>query len=137
LSAAEVSGQKGFDQFPGKRRPDHFAPQTKDIHVVILDALMGGENIVDEPGTHTGNFVRRDGRSHAAAAEGYSTVHLSGGDGPGEGDDEVGIVIFGVIWCAPKSTTSYPEPRSDSATCLFKAKPPWSDAIPTRIVVSP
>ena len=62
---------------------------------------MGGENIVDEPGTRTGNFIRRDGRSHAAAAEGYSTVHLSGGDRPGEGDDEVGVVIFGVhLMCA-------------------------------------
>jgi len=64
----EVSGQKGLDQFPGKRRPDHFSAQTKDIHVVIFDALVGGENIMDEPGTHTGNFVRCDGCSHAAAA---------------------------------------------------------------------
>ena len=43
-SAAEVSGQKGLDQFPGERRPDHFPTQTKDIHVVIFDALMGMEN---------------------------------------------------------------------------------------------
>jgi hypothetical protein len=62
-----VSGQKGLDQFPGEPRPDHFSAQTEDIHVVIFDALMSGENIMNEPGTHTRNFVRSDGRTHAAA----------------------------------------------------------------------
>jgi hypothetical protein len=62
-----VSGQKGLDQFPGERRPDDFSAQTEDIHVVIFDALMSGENIMDEPGTHARNFVRCDGRTHAAA----------------------------------------------------------------------
>ena len=101
LGAAEVSGQKGLDQFPGERRPDHFSTQTKDIHVVIFDALMGGEDIMDEPGTHAGNLVRGDGRSHAAAAERHSAFNLPRGDGPGQGDDEVGVVISGVqLVCA-------------------------------------
>jgi hypothetical protein len=65
--AAELRGQKGFDQFPSERRPDHFSAQTENIHIIIFDTLMSGENIMDEPGTHTRNFVRRDGRTHAAA----------------------------------------------------------------------
>ena len=93
--------------------------------------------MMDEPGTHAGNLVRGDGCPHAAAAERHSAFNLPRGDGPGQGDDEVGVVISGVRLVAPKSTTSYPEPRNDSATCPFKVNPPWSAAIPTRIMVSP
>ena len=101
LGAAEVSGEKGLDQFQSEGRPDHFSAQTKYIHVVIFDALVSGENIMDEPGTNTGNFVHGDGRSHAAAAERHSTLNVSRGDGPGQGDNEVGVVIFGVqLVCA-------------------------------------
>ena len=31
LGAAEVSGEKSLDQFPGERRPDHFSTQTNNI----------------------------------------------------------------------------------------------------------
>ena len=85
LGTTEVSRQKSLDQFPGQRGPDHFSTQTKDIHVVIFDALMGGENIMDEPGPHTGNLVRGDGRSHAAAAERHSAFNLPRGHGPEPG----------------------------------------------------
>jgi hypothetical protein len=92
-SAAEVSGQKGLDQFPGERRPDHSLTQAKNVHIVIFDALVGGENIMDKPGTHPGNFVRGDGCSDTAAADGHSTVHFSRGNGPGKGNDEVRVVV--------------------------------------------
>ena len=95
-SAAEVSGQRGFDQFPGKRRPDHFPTQTKDIHVVIFDALVGGENIMNKPSTHTMDFVRSDGCTHAAAAKRDSALNLPGGYSPSQRDDEVGVIISGV-----------------------------------------
>jgi len=101
LGAAEMSGKTSLDQFQSESGSDHFSTQTKDIHVVIFDALMGGENIMDEPSTDAGDFVRSDGRSHATAAERHSTLHLSRGDSPGQGDDEVGVVISGVqLVCA-------------------------------------
>jgi hypothetical protein len=92
---------------------------------------------MDEPGTHAANFVRGDGRSHAAATERHSAFNLSRGDGPGQGDDEVGVVVSGVQLVCAEVHDLVPEPRSDSATCPFKANPPWSAAIPTRIMVSP
>ena len=67
--ATEASGKKSLDQLQRERGPDHFSAQAKDVHVVILDALMGGEDVMDEAGTHAGDFVSGDGRSHAAAAE--------------------------------------------------------------------
>jgi hypothetical protein len=75
---------------------DYFSSQTEDIHVVIFDALVGGENIVDKPCTHTGNFIRGDGRTHAAAAERDSTLNLPGGYSPRQWDDEIRVVISGV-----------------------------------------
>ena len=39
--AAEAGGEKLLDQFAGQRRPDHFPAQTKDVHVLIFDAMMG------------------------------------------------------------------------------------------------
>ena len=52
--AAEASGQESLDEFQGERRSDRLSSQTEDIHVVIFNALMGGENVMDKPGTHAG-----------------------------------------------------------------------------------
>ena len=51
---------------------------------------------MDEPGTHPGNFVRGDGSANAAAAERHAALDFARGDGPGQGDDEVRVVIRGV-----------------------------------------
>ena len=100
-SAVELSGQKGLDQFPCECCPNHFSSQTEDIHIVIFDALMSGENIMDEPGTHSRNFIRGDGRTHTAATQRYPTSNLLGSDGSGHGDDEIRVVISGVeLMCA-------------------------------------
>lgn len=95
-SAAETSSQKGFDQFPSKCSPDHFPAETKDIHVVVFDTLMGGENIVDKRGTHTGNLVRGDGCPYTAAAERHCPLNFPRRDGPRQRNDEVGVVISGI-----------------------------------------
>jgi hypothetical protein len=99
--ATEVRDQKDLDQFQGERRPNHLSSQAGDIHVVIFNALMGGKFIVNEPGSDTGNFICRDRRANAAAAERHSALNILGSDGSGQGDDQVRIVISGVqLVCA-------------------------------------
>jgi hypothetical protein len=66
--AAKAGGQESLDKLQGERSSEHLCAQIKDVHVVIFDASMGRENIMDRPGTRTGNFVRGDSRSDAAAA---------------------------------------------------------------------
>jgi hypothetical protein len=122
-SAAEVSGQKGLDQFPGERRPDHSLTQAKNVHIVIFDALVGGENIMDKPGTHPGNFVRGDGCSDTAAADGHSTVHFSRGNGPGKGNDEVRVVVFGVQLVCAEVHDLIPRAAKLLRQLLFQGKP--------------
>jgi len=72
--AAESSFQKRLDQLPRERGPDHLATQTKDIHVVVFNSLVSGEHVMDQPCTHTDNFVGADGCPHATAAERYSSA---------------------------------------------------------------
>ncbi len=71
---------------PGRRGPDHLSIQRKYIHVIIFDALMGGEDVADAPGTRAGDLVRGDGCLHAAAANRHSPFNLARGDGPGQGN---------------------------------------------------
>jgi hypothetical protein len=86
--AAETSDQESLDQFQGKRRTDHLSSQTEDIHIVIFNALMGEENVMDKLGTYAGNFVRGNSRSNSATAERNAALNLPRGNGPGQGDDE-------------------------------------------------
>jgi hypothetical protein len=51
-SAAELRAQKVSIGSHCERRSDHFPSEAEDIHIVIFDALMSGENIMDEPGTY-------------------------------------------------------------------------------------
>jgi hypothetical protein len=94
--AAEPSFEKCLDQLPRQRGPDHFSTQTKNIHVVVFNALVGGEHIVDESSSRARNFVRCNGCAHSASAERHPAFHLPGCDGPGERNHEVGEVVSGV-----------------------------------------
>ena len=53
---------------------------------------------MDERGTHAANFVRGDGHAHATATQCHSAFHLFRGDGFGQRDDEVRVVVSGVQW---------------------------------------
>ena len=66
----EMSSQK-LNDCPKVSHPDHFSTQTKDIHVVVLDALMGGEDVMDSAARTPANLFAAI-RSHAAAAEHHS-----------------------------------------------------------------
>lgn len=88
-----MSFKKGFDQFQGEPGPDHLSAKTKNIHVIVFHALMGGEHIVYQPGAHAGDFVRGDRCAHSAAAEGDAALHSRARDCPCQWNDEVGIVV--------------------------------------------
>ncbi len=56
---------------------------------------------MDEPSARTRNFVCRDGRSNAAAADRHPPRNLPRGHRPNQGDDEIGVIITGVqLMCA-------------------------------------
>jgi hypothetical protein len=47
LSVAESCGEKWFDQFPGERMADHEATEEDHVQIVVLDALVCREVLVD------------------------------------------------------------------------------------------
>jgi hypothetical protein len=93
--AAEASLQERLNQFPGQCRPDYLPAERKDIHVVVLNALVSGEHVMDEPSAHTGNLVGADGGTHAAAAERYSAINRASGYGPGQWDNVIWVIVSG------------------------------------------
>jgi hypothetical protein len=91
--AAEVRLQKDSNQFQGEGGSNHLSTQAENVHVVVFDALMGGEDVVDKPSAHTRNFVCSDGRANTAVAKRHAALHFRRGNSPVQWDDEVGVVI--------------------------------------------
>ena len=134
LGAAESGGQKRLYELERETVADHPSAQTEHVHVVVFDALPSREHVMDQPGADTGNLVDCYAGADAAATERHTTLDLARGERSGQGDDEIGIVVREVKRCAPKSKTSRPELRKLAAISFFNPNPPWSEAIPMRIV---
>ena len=57
---ARLRSQKRLDKVPRGGRPHNAATQTNDVHVVILDALLSREVVVDQTCSRAGNLVGAD-----------------------------------------------------------------------------
>jgi hypothetical protein len=55
LGLAELGGQKRLDEIPGHRRSHGSSAHAKDVHVIVLDALLGREMVVDKSTVVGGN----------------------------------------------------------------------------------
>src|ERR1700752_1663089 len=93
LRLAELGCQECLDEIPGDGRPHGPAAHAKDVHVIVLDPLLGREVIVDQRGADALNLVGAHLRSHAADADRQSTLHLQGSYAPRERYYIIGIVV--------------------------------------------
>jgi hypothetical protein len=50
LGAAELSGGKCFDQFPGECATDYEAPEADHVHIVIFDTLVCRKGFMNQAG---------------------------------------------------------------------------------------
>jgi hypothetical protein len=99
---AEASLQKRLNQFPSQRRPNYLTAEGKNVHVVVFNALVSGEDIVNEPRAHASNLVGADGRPHTASAKRYSAINFGGGHSSGQWDHVVGIIVAGARLKSPE-----------------------------------
>ena len=90
----ELGAEERLHEIPGDGRPDGPSAHAQYVEVIVLDASLGGEVVVDEGGADTGDFVGADRCAHTAAADSHAALYLSGNDGLGERNDEVGIVVL-------------------------------------------
>jgi hypothetical protein len=91
--AAEAGGKKSLNELQRERRSDHLSAETKDIHVVVFDALTGRKHVMDQSGAHPRDLIRGDRGANAAAAQRHPALDLARRDSPRQGDDEIRVVI--------------------------------------------
>jgi hypothetical protein len=115
-----MSAQKSLDQLQRERGANDFTAQTKNVHVVVFNALMSGENIMDEGGAHARNLVRGDGCANAAAAESHTSLKLARCDGPSQGNDIIGVVILWVQLVCTKIHNIIPQGLQHGCYLRFK-----------------
>ena len=92
LFVGEAGAQEGPHQLPCQLDADHPGAEHQDVHVVVLDALMGRVGVVAEAGADAGELVRRDGGAHAAPADQHAPLHRARRAPPGQRRGHVRIV---------------------------------------------
>ena len=126
--------RKSAHQLDGELRPDHPRAERDDVHVVVLDALMGREGIVAERAAHAGQLARGDAGPDAAPADEDSAIGLArarrrdrpprrrrGSRRPAPARSE------------PQSTISNPLDRSSARIGSRSGHPAWSHPKATLI----
>src|SRR5215831_20424359 len=93
LGPTEPGRQEGLDEIPSYGRSDGPAAHTNNVHVVVLDALPGGEVVVDQTGADTRGFVGTDRGAHAATANRDTAFYILAGNRLSQRNDKVGIVV--------------------------------------------
>ena len=96
LDVHETCSQECADQFPSKCMTYHKAAQANHIQIVVLDPLVRGERFVDQASPPTRHLVGDNTGTHTTAADGHPAVPAPPGDGPGQGQDNIRIIIIGV-----------------------------------------
>jgi len=66
---------------------------AEDIHMIILDALLRGEMVMDQAGMDSFDLVGTDRSTNSASTDRDATLHLAVHHGTGQGNDIVGIII--------------------------------------------
>jgi hypothetical protein len=93
LGLAELGCEKCIDQVFGHSRSYGPSTHADDVHVVVLNSLLGGEVIVNQRSANPGNLVRTDRGTDAAAADRDAALYVPGGDRAGERYNEVRIIV--------------------------------------------
>ena len=68
------SAYKRLDQFVGQRNTDDPAAQNQDVHVIVLDTLVRGIDVVADGGAHALYLVRGDRSADTTAADQHSAL---------------------------------------------------------------
>ena len=111
-------------------------PEREDVHVVVLDALMGRVRVVADRGPDAADLVRRDARADAGAADEDPALGLAVADRVAEPRGEVRVVVrrIGAVAAEVDQLVAEVAPRPAAASSSsLRAAPAWSAANATRI----
>ena len=93
LRLTEPGRQECLDEIPSYGRPHRSAAHANDVHMIVLDPLPSREVVVNQPGADAWDLVGANRRAHAAAADRDTMFYLPPGDGSGERNDEIRIIV--------------------------------------------
>src|SRR6266511_1122416 len=77
LLPREGGAEEGLDEISGQLRADYLRPQTEHVHVIVLDALVGGVGIVADCRADAGKLAGRDRGAHARPADEDAALGLA------------------------------------------------------------
>ncbi len=92
---SEDSAQKSRDQCFGQGGPDNTGAQHQHVHIIVFHSLPGGVGIMTDACPDSRQFVGRDGRSDAAAAQDNASSRVARSYRPA---DRHGVVHVIVAW---------------------------------------
>ncbi len=114
VGLTELGAEERLDEIPGDGGPDRPSAHAEDVEVIVLDALLRGEVVVDERRADARDLVGADRRADTAAADRHAALDLSRNHGLGERHDEVGIVVVRIQACGRRSPRSRGPRRADA-----------------------
>ena len=124
LGLAELGGEERLDEIPGDGGSDRPSAHAEDVEVIVLDALLRGEMVVDERRADAGDLVGADRRADAAAADRHAALHASRNHGLGERHDEVGIVVVRIQRVCAEVDDLVARGAQTAMSSSFKPNPP-------------
>src|SRR5688500_2566770 len=74
LGAVEPCLEEGTDELRRELPPDDLRPEAEDVHVVVLDALMGRVRVVADRGADPRQLAGRDRGAHAGATDEHGAL---------------------------------------------------------------
>src|SRR2546423_5980997 len=80
IATVEVCPEEGGDQVLGERRPHDLGAEAEDVHVVVLDALVGGVDVVADGGADPRQLAGCDRSAHTRSADQHATLGVSAED---------------------------------------------------------
>src|ERR671935_11997 len=80
LASVEPGSEERAHQLGCKLRADHLRADAEDVHVVVLDALVGRVRVVADGRADAGDLARRDGGTDARAAHQHCPLRLARAD---------------------------------------------------------
>src|SRR5581483_837877 len=76
LPSPELGLEERADEIGGELGADHFRPEAEDVHVVVLDALVGRVHVVADRGADTRQLAGGDRGADAGTADQHSALGL-------------------------------------------------------------
>lgn len=99
LFTRELGVDEGSHEFYRDFFTNNACSQAQDVHVVVLDTLMGRINVVTDSGANSGNLVGSDTDSDTAAAQQNAAIRLTRHDYLTDSQCVVGIVDRAIRIC--------------------------------------